>query len=145
MEIGIVKTVAAGGWKPKFKPLGFEGKRVYQEGAPDVWLVFEGERHHISCIEVFTSLFCHGDNMIAMDDLSVLPLGNALNLGTSLVRAIGGLQIYMITGSSPHIRKHLLRTKEDFEAFDFDWNKVIEVPGLMLDTLRSGADLTLER
>ncbi len=125
-----------------FERADLDGRRIFQNGRPEVWLVFHGVRHHIYNPDVFDALFVNADNIIELPEAESLSDGRVLNPGTCLVQPMGGVGIYLVTGEGVFIRRHLIPTYESFCDFGFDLSKVVQIPNLVLEGIVGGREIT---
>lgn len=118
-----------------------DGLRLAAPDSPDVWLVFGGRRHRVVSPTVYQALFAGPDELIFREDIPSITMGPELNEGTCLVRPIGSHAIFLVTGRAPPRRYHI-PTYESFTDFGFNERAVIDVPGLILEVVELGGELT---
>jgi len=119
-----------------------DGLRLIQEGQPDVWLVFHGQRHRIVSTTVYDTLFGEVTRLVNTPDVEHVTRGPDLAEGACLIRPDGDLVIYLLTrGADGAVRKHFIPTYESLVDFGFDETKVRQVPSLLVEGLTAGADL----
>lgn len=122
-----------------------DGLRLIEPGKPEVWLMFHGRRHLVASTEVYDSLWSEIDGLVYREDVAEIAMAEELNAGTCLIRAEGGLSIYLLTGS-PQVKRYFIPTWESLVDFGFDEAKVKSIPPLALEgvplagEIVSGAD-----
>jgi hypothetical protein len=117
-----------------------DGCRLRKPGEAAVWLIFQGLRHHIADPDTYSALFA--DDRGVVDDVQVgeIALGPELNHGSCLVRAQGGVSIYLVFGR-PRAIRCFIPTLESFNEFGFAMSKVCDVPRILLDAIPVGPEL----
>ncbi len=119
----------------------FDGLRVQAPGAHQIWLVFGGQRHYITGLDVMRSLF-RDDAFLADAECEHLPEGSVLGPGSRLVRAGAGTSVYLVvsSGTGQEIR-HRVVDAAQFERYGFDPDKVTEIPPEALRRIPAGRPL----
>jgi len=122
------------------------GRRLVVAGEPEVWLMFNGMRHHIDSPAVYEALFSETDKLTVVTDLDKVLRGPDLNDGTCLVRSSVTQAIYLVTGfPSTEVRRHHIRSWNDFLAFGFDEDLVQLAPDIVISALPAGRALEAVR
>lgn len=123
-----------------------DGARIFAPDDPSVvWLVFDGVRHRIPSAEVYDSLFSEVTQLISHDGARDVTSGPDLDEGSCLVRAKGGLSIYLLTRQNGSLVRHLISSYESFLDFGFTEEKTMEVPTILLETIAAGSNLASAR
>lgn len=118
-----------------------DGLRLVEPGKPDVWLMFHGRRHRVCSPQVYEALFSDIEGLVYSDEISSITMGPELNDGTCLIRALGTLAIFLVTGRYPHVTRYYITSYNSFCDFGFNMNAVTDVPSILLDALAIGDDL----
>jgi len=119
-----------------------DGQRLVVPGKPEVWLVFNGERHRIPNSTAYDRLFSEVERLITSVDVDSIKRGEDLDEDVCLVRPEGGHQIFLVTGSGENIRRHHIVSFETLVDFGFDIVKTREVPSILVRALSEGEPLT---
>lgn len=119
-----------------------DGLRLMEPEKPDVWLIFRGERHRIVSGSVYDSLFGEVEAIRLHTDVDAITAGPELVEGTCLVRADGGLAIYLVARTERGaVQKHHIPDYETFLDFGFDEAKVRSIPPMVLQGLEEGLEI----
>jgi hypothetical protein len=119
-----------------------DGLRLQQPGTPDVWLMFHGRRHRVASTAVYDALWSEVSGLVVHHDVESIALGEELSEGCCLVRADGTVFIHLLTAIDGEIRRCFIPNYESLVDFGFDEAKVRDVPGLLLQAVPAGRDLT---
>jgi hypothetical protein len=91
--------------------------------------------------QVYEALFSDIEGLVYSDEISSITMGPELNDGTCLIRALGTLAIFLVTGRYPHVTRYYITSYNSFCDFGFNMNAVTDVPSILLDALAIGDDL----
>jgi hypothetical protein len=118
------------------------GRRLVVTGEPEVWLMFNGMRHHIDSPAVYDSLFSETDGVSVVSKIEGVLRGPDLNEGTCLVRSRETHAIFLVTGfPATEVRRHHIRSWNDFLAFGFDEDLVRDAPEILILAIQAGRAL----
>lgn len=114
------------------------GCRVYKVGDPNVWLVFQGQRHRIASPEIYIALFSETTALVESPNLFELVEGYELGEGTCLVKADGTNDRFLVVRTPDGIRKLHISSWETWKLFAFSEEKLRTVPDLILSEVAFG-------
>ena len=118
------------------------GFKIYVNGEPDVWLVFNGMRHLLASPDVAGNILVGGSNVKAVLTVDDIMQGPILNEGTCLVSAEGSGGVYLVTGMEPSIYRYPISDLETFEELCFDKTKIRYIPHLVLQGVPLGIPIS---
>lgn len=119
-----------------------DGLRLVTPGKSDVWLMFDGRRHRIASSQVYDALWSEVEGLVSSFDVELIEQGPELGEGACLVRADGELAIHLLTAPDGAPQRRFIPTYESLLDFAFDEAKVRNVPGLLLQAVAPGPELT---
>ncbi len=127
------------GEMPKGQPMNFvpdlAGSRVALSKEPGkLYLVNpEGVLQWIPNPATFNNLFKNWDGNKTVD-IPEPPIGDPLTEGTLLVKAKDKPEVYIL--SNGVVRP--IKDEATMEKYYFGWNKIVELPGIVIDSLPQG-------
>ncbi len=120
-----------------------DGMRLIEPGEPHVWLIIRGERRQVASTAVYDALWSETTGLVPFEGVRWITPGPDLADGTCLIRADGGLSIFLLARTdNGQVLRHFIPTYESLLDFAFDEGKVRSVPPLMIEGLVEGIELT---
>jgi len=107
---------------------------------PAVYLVLDGLCHNIPNPTTYDNLFQSWDriNVIDDDQMSECPSGSVLKNGAMLIKAAGSDAHFFLNENKREIAEG-----HTFETCDFDQNKVVTLPNIVIDFIPTGPTIDL--
>jgi len=126
-------------------PLNYaDGTIVQEEGRPEVYVIENGEKKHIEDPQAFVALGYKWSNIVKVKP-GILTLyrnssplrANSIHPEGALIRVAGSPTVYVIRGG----RKVPISSIKLFNAYRFDWNKVLVVSRAQANRYKIGRPL----
>lgn len=114
---------------------GLNGQRV--KWGDKIYLILDGERRWIPNPTTYDNLFRDWNGVINNNDVITIFEGNWLSDGAILARAPHHPPVYLISNGV----KRWIQSPEAMDKYHFNWNKIIEVPKILLDFIQNGPTL----
>jgi hypothetical protein len=113
----------------------YDGQRVKGSNSVWVYLILQGRLHLIPDPTTYANLFVDW-NGISVNNYFVdnIPQGNALSLGSVLAKGSGDL-VYLVTDGT----RMLVPDPATFNQFHFSWNKIVDLPDVVMTGLQLGS------
>jgi hypothetical protein len=106
---------------------------------PGVYLIDDdGIRRLVPDPATLNNLFTDSNHIIPTIDLNTIDEGSHLTSGAILARGINTNGIFLITNG----QKRLVTSPQAMDKFHFAFNKVKEVPVVLLDSIPEGPDIS---
>ena len=111
------------------------GLRLKAPNNPAVYVVDpQGCLRWIPDPATYNHLFRDWGSIIIDIDLVNIAVGPALTSGAVLARGSSEAAVYLITNGT----KHWIISPAAMDKYDFNWNTVVQVPNILVDTIPSG-------
>lgn len=129
--MSITETPTAGSIGPR---PDLNGLRVRPPQGPAVFLVDRGDRRWIPNPETYNNLFRDWNGTITDLDADQIPQAAQLDDGAILIRGAGQAPVYLTDQG----RKRWVTSPAAMDKYYFDWNKIVEVPPIVVNSIPDG-------
>jgi hypothetical protein len=129
LTLGVGLAPAGAGPRPDLN-----GLRLKSPAAPAIYLVLDGFRRWIPDPDTYNNLFRDWNGVIVDIDIDSVPEGSSLTSGAVLARPIGMAPVYLVSNSA----KRWVTSPAAMDKYYFAWNRIIEVPHVLLDSIPEG-------
>ena len=114
------------------------GLRVKLPNAPAIYLIDQGYRRWIPDPPTYDNLFRNWDGVVVDIDIIEIPEATPLSHGASLARAAGTAPVHLVSNG----QKRWVTSPAVMDKYWFAWNKVVEVPASLIDSIPSGSPIS---
>jgi hypothetical protein len=112
------------------------GLRVKSPNQPAIYLIDpEGYRRWIPNPQTYNNLFRGWDGVIVDINIDEIAASTPLSDGAILARADGTAPVYIVSNGI----KRWITSPQAMDKYDFNWARVYVVPGVLVDSIPTGA------
>lgn len=112
------------------------GKLIKTVGDAQVYLMKDGKRCWIPNQATFDNFYDTWDNIVDVDDISLIPEGDALSVGALLARAGTAPEIYLVSNG---LKRHI--TGQQASPRNLVLDKTVSVDPRIMELIPTGAPL----
>jgi hypothetical protein len=113
------------------------GKRLRNVANKAVYLVDEGTTRLIPNDKTYDNLFVNKDGIIDDPHINLITPGPQITDGAILSLPINSSPLYLIDNG----KKRLILSTEATKYYNFNWDKVVKIPQILLDFIPTGPSI----
>lgn len=113
------------------------GLRVKLPGRPEIYLIDQGYRRWIPNPATFNNLFRNWNGIVEEISITSIPTSQNISSGAILARAYGTAPVYLVDQGL----KRWITSPAAMDRYNFSWERVYEVPSILLNSIPSGANI----
>jgi hypothetical protein len=106
-------------------------------GAAPIYLVLNSFRRWIPSPATMAALFVPNPNVIKDIGIGTVSEGPALSANAVLAKADNSERVYLVTNGI----KMWIPSPDIFNRYQFNWNKVVTVPSILMESIPNGPDI----
>ena len=110
------------------------GLRLQIPGNPAIWLILNGVRRHIPNPATYDNLFRNWSGIVQDINANEIDDGGPISNGARLARPANEAPVYLITNDV----KMWVPSPAVMDEYHFDWNKVVSLPKVAIDSIPDG-------
>ena len=118
--------------------------RLLDVATDRLWLIFDGRRHHVTSIDVHTSLFRQSVSLTRVDGAQIAQVreGQELIYGSRLVRTERRPTIYFVAVFPTTVVLHPIPNTAVFDKYGFDYTLCQTLPETLFGKMSQGRALS---
>jgi hypothetical protein len=123
-------------------PNRYNGYRVKSPDRPEIYLIDNGKRRHITNPDVYNQLFRNWDGIHTVIDIENIPLGSAIREGTGLFKTSKSNKVFWLDKEHDNkVVKRWITSPQAMDKYNFNWDKVATVYDYFADGIRDGSNI----
>jgi hypothetical protein len=114
-----------------------DGSRLTPPSKDRIFVVYYGLLHYIPNPTTYNNLFKTWDGIVTTTDIPNIARGQDISVGAVLARGADTAPVYLVTGG----QKLWITTSEIFNAFQFNWDAILVIPEILIDSIPTGPNI----